>query len=91
MRAADLQGKRVVDEAGKRLGHVDEIHVENGQVTALAVGRGGLLQRFTSSHRGHRVAWADVRKITPQEIVVARARAAPASAARSPRRGPGRA
>jgi sporulation protein YlmC with PRC-barrel domain len=70
MTAADLQGKRVVTEGGRRLGHVDEIVTAEGEVTALVCGRGGLLQRFIASHRGHRVKWARVRRVTAREIVV---------------------
>jgi sporulation protein YlmC with PRC-barrel domain len=71
MRSSDLQGKRVVTENGERLGHVDEIHLEDGVVSALTCGGGGLLQRFTASRLGHRVKWDRVRKITDKEIVVA--------------------
>jgi sporulation protein YlmC with PRC-barrel domain len=72
MRSADLQGKRVVTEAGQRLGRVSEIHTKGDEVAALTVGRGGFLQRFTSSRRGRRVEWAEVRRITGEEIVVDR-------------------
>jgi sporulation protein YlmC with PRC-barrel domain len=71
MRSSDLQGKRVVTEAGERLGRVDEIHLQDGVVSALTCGGGGLLQRFTASRRGKRVAWDRVRTITASEIVVA--------------------
>jgi sporulation protein YlmC with PRC-barrel domain len=71
MRAADLQGRRIRCRDGRRLGRVDEIHVRDGVVIALTCGGLGLLQRFTASERGHRVAWRDVLEITPREIVVA--------------------
>jgi sporulation protein YlmC with PRC-barrel domain len=71
MRSSDLQGKRVVTETGKRLGRIREIHLRGDEVTALTVGGGGFLQRFTSSRRGHRVEWTDVRRVTDREIVVA--------------------
>lgn len=70
MRSSDLQGKRVVTVSGKRLGRVDEIHLKGDEVSALTYGGGGLLQRFTSTRRGHRLAWADVQRITDREIVV---------------------
>jgi sporulation protein YlmC with PRC-barrel domain len=70
VRASDLQGKRVVSEAGERLGCVGEIHTQGGEVTALTVGAGGLLQRFLNSRRGKRVAWDQVLRMTDREIVV---------------------
>jgi sporulation protein YlmC with PRC-barrel domain len=71
MRGADLQGKPVRREDGERLGRLREIHIQDGEVTALTCGGLGLLQRFVASQRGHRVPWADVLRITPREIVVA--------------------
>jgi sporulation protein YlmC with PRC-barrel domain len=71
MNSSDLQGKRVRTEAGQGLGRVVEIHAEAGEVTALTCGRGGVLQRFTSSRRGHRVKWSQVRRITDREVVIA--------------------
>jgi sporulation protein YlmC with PRC-barrel domain len=71
MRSSDLQGKRVVTEAGKPLGRVGEIHLQGDRVTALTAGGYGLLQRFVASRRGHRVEWDRVRRITGDEIVVA--------------------
>jgi sporulation protein YlmC with PRC-barrel domain len=71
MKASDLQGTLVRTESGQRLGRVTELRVESGEVTTLVCGKSGLLQRFTSSARGHRVKWSDVRRVTAQEIVVA--------------------
>ncbi|HSV02406.1 MAG TPA: PRC-barrel domain-containing protein [Phenylobacterium sp.] len=71
MRAIDLQGKPVVTEAGKRLGHVSEIHLKGGEVAYLTCGGGGFLQRFKSSRRGGRVEWSAVRRIEARRIVVA--------------------
>jgi sporulation protein YlmC with PRC-barrel domain len=71
MKASDLQGTLVRTESGRRLGRVTELRVESGEVTTLVCGKSGLLQRFTSSVRGHRVKWSDVRRVTAKEIVVA--------------------
>jgi sporulation protein YlmC with PRC-barrel domain len=73
IRSAQLQGRLVVAEDGRRLGRVDEIHVRDGEVTVLTLGPGGLLERFRASSRGHRVAWDRVQRITEREIVVRRA------------------
>jgi sporulation protein YlmC with PRC-barrel domain len=70
MRSSDLQGKRVCTADGRSLGHVDEIHVRDSEVTALTCGARGLLQRFISSRRGHRVPWAKVVRVTEKEITV---------------------
>jgi sporulation protein YlmC with PRC-barrel domain len=70
IRSAELQGAEVRTESGRRLGKVREIHVRDGEVTALVCG-GGFLQRFAPSRRGHRVRWERVRRITGRAIVVA--------------------
>lgn len=70
MRASDLQGRPVVTEAGRRLGHVSEIHLAGGEVNYLVCGRGGLLQRFMTSRRGRRVPWDAVREVGSKRIVV---------------------
>jgi sporulation protein YlmC with PRC-barrel domain len=70
IRSADLQGAAVRHEDGARLGRVSEIHVQNGEVTLLIVGPGGLMQRFAASRSGRRVRWAQVQRITGREIVV---------------------
>jgi sporulation protein YlmC with PRC-barrel domain len=72
IRSADLQGKRVRTEDGRSLGHVDEVHVRDGEVTVLVCGGRGLFQRFRASRGGAQVRWADVKQLTPAEIVVAR-------------------
>lgn len=71
MRTSDLQGKTVRTESGERLGHVREIHLRDGLVTHLTCGAAGLLERFATSRRGHRIDWANVREVTDREIVVA--------------------
>jgi len=71
MRASDLQGKPIVTETGKRLGHVTEIHLKAGEVAWLACGKGGYLQRFMASRRGRRIDWTAVRRVEARRIVVA--------------------
>jgi sporulation protein YlmC with PRC-barrel domain len=71
MRAGDLQGLMVRTEDGRRLGRVSEIHLRGDEVSFLACGRTGWLQRFLPAHGGHRVAWDEVRQVTPAEIVIA--------------------
>jgi sporulation protein YlmC with PRC-barrel domain len=71
MRTSDLQGKKVRTEGGRSLGRVREIHLRDGAVVNLTCGGGGFLQRFTGSHRGHRIDWREVREVTPKEIVIA--------------------
>jgi len=67
--AGQLQGMPVRTEAGGKLGRVSEIHVRDGEVTSLVCGPSGLLQRFTASRRGRRVAWKRILRIEANEIV----------------------
>jgi sporulation protein YlmC with PRC-barrel domain len=71
IRSADLQGKPVVTEDGRRLGHVDEVHTKDGRVTLLVCGGRGLFQRFRAARAGAEVRWEDVKRLTEREIVVA--------------------
>lgn len=70
IRVSQLCGRTVRRENSERLGHVDEIHVHDGEVTTLTYGWRGLLQRFLASRGGHRIAWEDVIKITASDIIV---------------------
>jgi sporulation protein YlmC with PRC-barrel domain len=70
IRTADLQGKHVRGEDGRRFGRVNEIHVEDGDVTVLVCGGRGLWQRFRASRGGHRVRWKDVVRLDAREILV---------------------
>jgi sporulation protein YlmC with PRC-barrel domain len=70
MRASDLAGKTVRLEDGDVLGHVREIQVDGSCVVSLFCGAGGFWRRLANSGRGHRVPWADVLHVTPEEIVV---------------------
>ena len=74
IRAASLQGLPVLAEDGARLGHVAEIHVKDGEVTALTCGGAGFLQRFLPARRGHRVDWRSVRQVTANAVIVERTR-----------------
>jgi len=71
IRSVALQGRPVITEAGKRLGHVYEIHIQDGEVATLTCGGRGLLQRFWPSRGGHTIRWSKVRRIGEKEIVVA--------------------
>lgn len=70
MRLTDLQDKEVRTEDGKRLGHVHEVHCENGFVIALKVGPGSFIERLTAKTKGRRVRWDSVRKIEKKRIIV---------------------
>jgi sporulation protein YlmC with PRC-barrel domain len=69
MRATDLH-LLVRSRFGKRLGHVHEIHIRDGRVVAFTVGPKGFLQRLGSSRAGKRIAWENVERISPDEIIV---------------------
>jgi sporulation protein YlmC with PRC-barrel domain len=71
IRSAELQGRPVRTEDGQDLGCVSEVHVRDGAVTILVCGGRGVLQRFRAARGGAQVRWADVRRLTPSEIVVA--------------------
>ena len=71
IRTADLAGKPVRRENGDRLGRVFEIRLRDSQVVALICGARGLFQRLTGSNFGERVAWNQVLRVTPREIVIA--------------------
>jgi sporulation protein YlmC with PRC-barrel domain len=74
IRAASLEGLPVLAETGDRLGRVREIHMKDGEVTALTCGGLGFLQRFLPVRRGHRVEWRQVRQVTASAVIVERAR-----------------
>ena len=70
MRGADLQGKIIRDETGRKLGRLDELHIRDGVVTMFVCGPLGMLQRFTPSRAGRRFAWSAVKAVTDREIIV---------------------
>jgi sporulation protein YlmC with PRC-barrel domain len=71
MRISKLCGKTVRRQNGEILGRIREVHAEDNQITTLICGARGILQRFTGSRKGHRVAWKDVIKLDGDEIIVA--------------------
>jgi sporulation protein YlmC with PRC-barrel domain len=94
MRLSDLRNKPVVDEDGRTLGRVHEVHCEGGRVTALKIGPGGLIERLTAKSEGGRIAWECVISISDRQIRVGvkrstgsrtRRRTRPASGRRSTR------
>ena len=60
IRAGELQGARIVDERGRHIGRVAELHLKEGQLESLAYGAGGALQRFWPWRGGGKIAWTDV-------------------------------
>jgi sporulation protein YlmC with PRC-barrel domain len=71
MTLSQLVRKRVRRENGEVLGRVHEVHADGGRVVTLTCGARGALQRLAYSRKGHRVAVADIVRITAEEIVVA--------------------
>ncbi len=70
MRLHELDDTKVLDEEGRKLGHVHEVHVKDGEVTTLVYGVGGFIQRMASNRSGKRIAWADVKAVTKDGIVI---------------------
>jgi sporulation protein YlmC with PRC-barrel domain len=70
MRLSDLRGTKVRTLDGQTLGRVHEVHCEEGRVTALICGAGGLLERLTAKNEGRRIAWECVRRINKKEVIV---------------------
>ena len=70
IRAGDLQGARIVDESGATLGRVGEVHLENGRVSAITCGVGGVLQRFTTWRGGRRIDWNRVARFEAGRLVI---------------------
>ena len=77
MRLSHVLGRRVVDTAGRHLGHVFDVEVEwraNAlQVTALLVGVRGLLDRLgypALRERRSKIPWKEVRVLEAGRVVV---------------------
>jgi sporulation protein YlmC with PRC-barrel domain len=70
IRAGDLQRAKIVDETGRRIGHVDELQLKDGRLTAVAYGVGGALQRFWPWRGGGRIEWDRVVRLGPGRLVV---------------------
>jgi sporulation protein YlmC with PRC-barrel domain len=77
LRITDLLGAVVVDENGRRLGHVHDVvaaRADNGAVvTGFDVGSGGIRARLgvPVGRRPVRVRWEDVRTVSLERIIVA--------------------
>lgn len=70
MRLSELRDAKVKTLDGDSLGRVHEIHVEEGQITALTCGPGSFIERLTARTHGRRVPWECVRKLSRGEVVV---------------------
>jgi sporulation protein YlmC with PRC-barrel domain len=70
MRLHELDEAKVMDEDGRKIGHVHEVHAKDGQITTLAYGFGGFIQRMASNSAGKRIRWSDVKAVTKDGIVI---------------------
>jgi sporulation protein YlmC with PRC-barrel domain len=70
MRLSDLRDAKVRTLDGDKLGHVHEVHCDNGRVIALMCGPGSLIERLTAKKQGRRIPWEFVRRVSPGEVVV---------------------
>lgn len=85
MRLSDLLGARVQTEAGRKLGHVQDVRVERAageggewRVKGIVIGRRGLMERIglTAAARtdpapsGDIVAWGDLLRLEEGTVIV---------------------
>ena len=70
IRLCDIYGKRVVGLDGTRHGRVHEVHAKDGAVDAIEIGVGSLVERMSGKASGRRVAWARVKSIGKDKIVI---------------------
>jgi sporulation protein YlmC with PRC-barrel domain len=70
IRLCDIYGKRVVGLDGTKHGRVHEVHAKDGAVEAIEFGFGSFVERMTGKAKGHRVAWARVKSIGNDTIVI---------------------
>jgi sporulation protein YlmC with PRC-barrel domain len=70
MRLSDLRDAKIRTLDGDKLGHVHEVHCDNGRVIALMCGPGSLIERLTAKKQGRRIPWEFVRRVSPGEVVV---------------------
>jgi sporulation protein YlmC with PRC-barrel domain len=71
IRVSSLLGKKVVAADGRKLGRVEEIHVdERGTVTMLDLGARGWLEREGANERPKRITWDKVEELGPKQIVL---------------------
>src|SRR5256885_12386902 len=71
IRLSDLRDKKVRSLDGETLGRVHDVHVDEGQVTALMCGPGSFLERLTGKKEGRRIPWEFVKRVEAKAIVVA--------------------
>ena len=71
MRLSDIRDAKIKTLDGKKLGHVHEVHCDNGRIVALMCGPGSIIERLTAKKQGRRIAWECVRRVAPGEVVVA--------------------
>jgi sporulation protein YlmC with PRC-barrel domain len=70
MRLSDLRDKKVRTLDGEALGRVHEVHCDKGEVSALACGAAGFLERLTAKKEGRLIPWDCVRRVDANEITV---------------------
>jgi sporulation protein YlmC with PRC-barrel domain len=70
MRLGELYDAEVRTRAGKRIGRVNEVAVEDGRVKELGVGAANFLERLFSHRRGRHVKWEKVIRIEGGAIIV---------------------
>jgi sporulation protein YlmC with PRC-barrel domain len=71
MRLTDLRHTKVRSLTGQILGRVYEIHCDEGRITALICGAGGLIERLSGKREGRRIPWELVRKLDKEGLVIA--------------------
>lgn len=70
MRLSQLRNSTIKTLDGDMLGHVHEVHCEQGRVTALICGAGSWIERMTARKHGRRVPWECVVRVAEGEVIV---------------------
>lgn len=70
MRLSDLRDAAVRTLDGEKLGHVHEVHCDDGRVVAIMCGPGSFIERLTARKKGRRIPWECVVKFEPGHVVV---------------------
>src|SRR4051812_6210318 len=71
MRLSDLRDKKVRSLDGETLGRVHEVHCDGRKIIAIMCGPGSFIERWTARKQGRRIPWECVRKVEPDQVVVA--------------------
>lgn len=71
MRLSDLHNAQVRTLDGDLIGHVHEVHCNEGRVVAIMCGPGSIIERLTARKKGRRIPWEYVKKVEPGRIIVA--------------------